>query len=78
MQIISEDAYWEFLKTSEYFDKKEHLQYRFAHIIDGTEYSSLADLEQAMENDEALYNQYHDKIVEERQEIIDEIKENLE
>lgn len=31
-----------------------------------------------MENDDALYNQYHDKIVEERQEIIDEIKENLE
>ena len=77
-RTVSEDAYWEFLKTSEYFDKKEHLQYRFAHIIDGTEYSSLADLEQAMENDEALYNQYHDKIVEERQEIIDEIKENLE
>ena len=77
-RTVSEDAYWEFLKTSEYFDKKEHLQYRFAHIIDGTEYSSLADLEQAMENDDALYNQYHDKIVEERQEIIDEIKENLE
>ncbi len=77
-RTVSEDAYWEFLKTSEYFDKKEHLQYRFAHVIDGTEYSSLADLEQAMENDEALYNQYHDKIVEERQEIIDEIKENLE
>lgn len=77
-RTVSEDAYWKFLKTSEYFDKKEHLQYRFAHIIDGTEYSSLADLEQAMENDDALYNQYHDKIVEERQEIIDEIKENLE
>lgn len=77
-RTVSEDAYWEFLKTSEYFDKKEHLQYRFAHIIDGTGYSSLADLEQAMENDDALYNQYHDKIVEERQEIIDEIKENLE
>lgn len=77
-RTVSEDAYWEFLKTSEYFDKKEHLQYRFAHIIDGTEYSSLAELEQAMENDDALYNQYHDKIVEERQEIIDEIKENLE
>ena len=77
-RTVSEDAYWEFLKTSEYFDKKEHLQYRFAHIIDGTEYSRLADLEQAMENDDALYNQYHDKIVEERQEIIDEIKENLE
>ena len=77
-RTVSEDAYWEFLKTSEYFDKKEHLQYRFAHIIDGTEYSSLADLEQAMENDETLYNQYQDKIVEERQEIIDEIKENLE
>lgn len=77
-RTVSEDAYWEFLKTSEYFDKKEHLQYRFAHIIDGTEYSSLADLEQAMENDDTLYNQYHDKIVEERQEIIDEIKENLE
>lgn len=77
-RTVSEDAYWEFLKTSEYFDKKEHLQYRFAHIIDDTEYSSLADLEQAMENDDALYNQYHDKIVEERQEIIDEIKENLE
>lgn len=77
-KTVSEDAYWEFLKNSEYFDKKPHLQYRFSHIIKNTEYESLADLEQAMEDDENLYNQYHNKIVEERQEIIDEIKENLE
>lgn len=77
-KTVSEDAYWEFLKTSEYFDKKPHLQHRFSHIIEGTEYESLEDLESAMENDENLYNEYHDAIVEERQEIIDEIKENIE
>ncbi len=77
-KTVSEDAYWEFLKTSEYFDKKEHLQYRFSYIVDDSEYASLADLEQAMENDEDLYNKYHDKIVEERQNIIKEIKYNLE
>lgn len=75
---VSEDAYWEFLETSEYFDKKEHLQYRFSHIIAETGYKSLADLENAMENDEEIYNQYHDSIVEERKEIIAEIKQNLE
>ena len=77
-KTVSEDAYWEFLKTSEYFDKKAHLQYRFSYIVDDSEYDSLADLEQAMENDEDLYNKYHDKIVEERQNIIKEIKYNLE
>ena len=77
-KTISEDAYWEFLETSEYFDKKAHLQYRFSHIIEGTEYATLLDLENAMENDDALYNQYHDKIVEERKKIVNEIKQNLE
>lgn len=77
-KTVSEDAYWEFLKTSEYFDKKAHLQYRFLYIIDDTEYKTLEDLEQAMEKDDAIYNQYHDQIVAERQKIIDEIKYNLE
>lgn len=77
-KTVSEDAYWEFLKTSEYFDKKPHLQYRFSHIVDESGYKTLEDLESAMENDDELYNKYHDKIVEERQEIIDAIKYNLE
>ena len=42
-KTVSEDAYWEFLKTSEYFDKKAHLQYRFSYIVDDSEYESLAD-----------------------------------
>lgn len=76
-KTVSEDAYWQFLETSEYFDNKPHLQYRFDHIIEGTDYKSISDLERAMDKDEALYNQYHDEIVEERQEIILEIKESL-
>lgn len=74
-KTVSEDAYWSFLENSEYFDKKPHFQYRFQHIIEDTKYETLADLEKAMENDEELYNKYHDQIVADRQEIILEIKE---
>lgn len=76
-KTVSEEAYWQFLEDSEYFDNKPHFQERFKHIIEGTDYESIKDLERAMENNEALYNQYHEMIVEERKEIILEIKECL-
>ena len=76
-KTVSEEAYWQFLEDSEYFDNKPHFQERFEHIIEGTDYESINDLERAMENNEDLYNQYHEMIVEERKEIILEIKECL-
>ena len=77
-RTVSEEAYWNFLESSEYFDQKEHLQYRFNHILTNTEYKTLSDLERAMDNNEELYNKYHPLIVNERKEIIEEIKQNLE
>lgn len=74
---VSEDAYWSFLEESEYFDRKEHLQFRFNYIIDGTDYKNIIELEKDMDNNEELYNKYHDKIVAERKKIIREIKQNL-
>ncbi len=77
-KTVNEEAYWSFLENTQYFDKKPHLQNYFAFIVSDSEYDSLEELENAMEKDEKLYNQYHNKIIAARQEIILEIKECLE
>ena len=74
-KTVNEDAYWSFLQNTEYFERKPHLQNRFEHIINGTDYKTIIELENAMENNDELYNKYHDQIVAVRQEIILEIKE---
>mgnify|MGYP002517749522 FL=1 len=76
-KTVSEESYWQFLEDSQYFDNKPHFQDRFDHIIEKTGYETIIDLENAMEHDENLYNEYHEKIVEERKEIVLEIKECL-
>lgn len=76
-KTVNESAYWSFLEESNYFDTKPHFAYRFAHIIEGTEYESMEELDDAMDSNDDVYNKYHDEVVAERREIILEIKECL-
>lgn len=74
---VSEAAYWSFLKETSYFDTKPHLAHLFKHIIDGTEYESMEELDEAMSNDQSVYDEYYEDVVEVRERIVDEIKESI-
>lgn len=67
---VNEDKYWEFLEKGRYFDRKAHLQYRFAKIYNkiNPEYKSMSDLS------EPEYEEYNEEIIAVRQRIIKEIK----
>lgn len=74
---VSENAYWDFLENSEFFDKKSHLKNYFAYVLSKSGYSSILELDSAMENDENVYNQYHQMVINCRKDIIEDIKESL-
>lgn len=76
-KTVNENAYWSFLEESNYFDTKPHFAYRFAHILEDTEYEDMEALDDAMDKNEDIYNKYHDQVLAERREIITEIKECL-
>lgn len=76
-KTVNESAYWAFLEESNYFDTKPHFAYRFAHIIEDTEYENMEELDNAMDNNDDIYNKYHEQVLAERKEIILEIKECL-
>ena len=65
---VSVEKYWEFLENSEYFDRKLHLQYRYARILKQLNHSSMRELT------EEEYEAYDEEIKRVRKRIVDEIK----
>lgn len=74
---VSENAFWLFLKETSYFDTKPHLADRFQHIVEGTDYENMKELDEAMSDDQSVYDEYYESVVEVRERIVDEIKENI-
>ena len=72
---VSEEFFYEFLKTSTYFDKKKHLQFYFSYILNSTGYKNMTEFYEASENDPSLIEKYEDDIIEAREIIIEGIKE---
>ena len=71
---VNEEFYWEFLKNSNYFDKKDHLYSYFRGILDRSGYDSMIELEK----DEKAYKKYKKDIIKVRERIIENIKSILE
>ena len=71
---VNVDYYWEYLKTSNYFDRKLHLKSYFQHILDDSGYKTMEELEK---NDE-VYEKFSDDIVDARENIINNIKSIIE
>lgn len=71
---VNEEFYWEFLKNSNYFDKKDHLNSYFRSILDRSGYDSMIELEK----DEKAYKKYKKAIIRVREKIIENIKSILE
>jgi len=74
---VNEDRYWEFLETSRYFDRKPHLQYRFARVLriatcEGLGCTRMDDLT------EDEYEEFQDEIEAVRRGIIRDIRAILE
>ena len=76
-RTVNENAYWQFLEESEYFDTKPHLSYRYALIVSESGYKNMRELNKALSNNDELYNKYHEKIVDVRKSIIEDIKYSL-
>lgn len=77
-KTVSEVAYWEFLENSNYFDQRKHLEDYYANVLLDSGYSNMIELDNKMDNDDDVYNAYHDSVVAVRKEIILEIKEAIE
>ena len=77
-KTVNEDAYWRFLENSYYFDQKMHLEYYFANVLDDAGLEHMDELDKKMDEDENFYNEYNDRVVAVRKEIILYIKEALE
>ena len=71
---VNEEFYWEFLKSSNYFDKKDHLYSYFRSILDRSGYDSMIELEK----DEKAYKKYKKDIINVREKIIENIKSIIE
>jgi murein DD-endopeptidase MepM/ murein hydrolase activator NlpD/GH24 family phage-related lysozyme (muramidase) len=70
---LSEDKYWEFLENSTYFDKKAHLQYRFAKILTATNYETMTEFYNRAAPE--VQEKYKNDIVEARKGIVEDIKD---
>lgn len=75
-KTINVDYFWEYLKTSTYFDRKEHLKPFFKYVLDKTGFKSMKELEK--EENKEIYNKNLEYIVDARENIIDNIKSIIE
>lgn len=69
---LDEEAYWEFLVNSNYFDKKKHLQKYFEIILTKTKHSNMSELS------DTEYKEYEKLIKQVRLSIVNNIKSVLE
>ncbi|MDD4705968.1 MAG: M23 family metallopeptidase [Bacilli bacterium] len=70
------DAYWKFLETTNYFDKKAHLRTYFMPILKKVDISSMENF--TLEKHPEEYEKYEEEIIEIRKDIIRYIKSILE
>ena len=75
---VNNDFFYEFLRTSTYFDKKEHLQSYFDVVLQYSGYDNMTEFYEAAEKDETLLDKYEDDIIEARETIIEGIKSVIE
>lgn len=71
---VDVEYFWEYLKTSNYFDRKKHLKSYFKEVLTQSGYNSMEELEK---NDKD-YEKYKDLIIESRERIIKNIKSIIE
>ena len=75
---VSYNKYFDFLKTSKYFDSKPHLQHRFEDVLEAAGVSCLTSqvCEDSLEA-KGTYDEYKDKLENDRFEIITMIIDSL-
>ncbi len=69
------NKYWEFLESSNYFDKKAHLNHYFKTILNKTEFESMTEFHKYENREIAL--EYTDELIEARKKIVRNIKSVL-
>lgn len=67
--------YWEFLETSNYFDKKPHLESYFQVILEKTEIKNMNEFHKPENID--IAEEYSEQLLEARKKIVDTIKSIL-
>ena len=65
---VAVDRYWQFLEEGDYFDRKQHLQYRFRYVFNNTDHDIMANLTEA----EKEANQ--EELIAIRKRIVEDIK----
>ena len=75
---VSYNKYFDFLKTSKYFDAKPHLQYRFRDVLEeaGVECLTSSTCENSLEA-QGTYEEYQEKLENDRFKIITMIIDSL-
>ena len=78
---VDEEFYWNFLENSQYFDRKPHLQHRFARVLAATEHENMIELHRYLdslsEEEREAYARTEERIIEVRQRIISDIQHLL-
>lgn len=75
-KTINVDYFWEYLKTSTYFDRKDHLKPFFEYVLDKTGFKSMKELEK--EENKDIYKENLEDIIDARETIIKNIKSIIE
>ena len=72
---VNVEFFYEFLRTSKYFDNKDHLQSYFDVVLQYSGYENMKEFYKAAEDNPDLLEKYGDEIVEARETIINGIKD---